>query len=97
MMVNCEDGPGGSLSIKRVQIIDLEDSFALGPRGYLMNGRFGNEFWRSPESWALGLQTTSSDVFSFGITVRILVLRLLARDSSDFDMVHSLSMSCSTG
>ncbi|TQN68173.1 Serine/threonine-protein kinase MST20 [Colletotrichum shisoi] len=54
IMVDCEESADGSLNVKRVQITDLEDAVLLGPRGNLKGSLSGNDFWRSPESWARG-------------------------------------------
>ncbi|KAJ5569991.1 uncharacterized protein N7459_009421 [Penicillium hispanicum] len=57
------------LSIKNVQIADLDDSVDL-PRGmWLQDALCGNPFWRSPESWCRSQQNQSSDIFSFGIVI----------------------------
>lgn len=52
-----------------MQVSDLEDSVILPVGKYLRDGTCGNQFWRSPESWAKAAQGTQSDIFSFGILV----------------------------
>ena len=61
-----------TVTLKRVQLCDLEDSVILPEGKYLRDGTCGNQFWRSPESWAKAAQGTQSDMFSFGIVVSAL-------------------------
>lgn len=65
----------GVLSVKKVQIADLEDVIILPSGKWLRDTTCGNPIWRSPESWARAKQGTSSDVFSFGIVAVYVVLK----------------------
>ncbi|KAJ8109109.1 hypothetical protein ONZ43_g6228 [Nemania bipapillata] len=58
----------GDLEWRNVQITDLESAVILPPntKGFT-DELSGNHFWRSPEAWARGLQSTPSDVYSFAI------------------------------
>ncbi|KAK3291964.1 kinase-like domain-containing protein [Chaetomium fimeti] len=59
----------GAIAFGNVQIIDLEDAVVLPPGSAGLEKRLsGNQFWRSPEAWARGVQHTPADIFSFGIT-----------------------------
>ncbi|TKW55713.1 Serine/threonine-protein kinase ATG1t [Colletotrichum tanaceti] len=78
IMVDCQESADGSLDVKRVQIADLEDAVLLGPRGNLKGCLSGNDFWRSPESWARGRQNIPSSVFSFGIVSIFVMLDRMA-------------------
>ena len=62
------------VTLKKVQVSDLEDSVILPAGKYLRDGTCGNQFWRSPESWAKAAQGTQSDIFSFGIVVSYEIL-----------------------
>ncbi|KAK0736786.1 serine/threonine protein kinase [Apiosordaria backusii] len=74
ILVDYEEGPNGSVTIKDVKISDLEDAIQLKPEQNLLGCRFGNQLWRSPESWLRARQNTPSDIFSFAITA-IYVMR----------------------
>lgn len=63
-----------ALTIKAVQIADLGDAVIVPPGKNLYGPLCGNQFWRSPESWARSAQNQASDVFSFGIVVSLLYL-----------------------
>jgi len=57
--------------VKKVQVIDFENSAYL-PEGRGVRGMLpGNEFWRSPEGWLRATLRKSHDMYSFGIMVRI--------------------------
>lgn len=60
------------LTIKAVQITDLDDAVIVPPGKNLRGPLCGNQFWRSPESWARSAQNQASDVFSFGIVASLL-------------------------
>ncbi|TAQ87620.1 hypothetical protein B7494_g4040 [Chlorociboria aeruginascens] len=65
----------GVTKLRRVQLADLEDSVKLPLGKCLYGGSCGNQFWRSPESWAKARQGTESDIFSFGIVAIYVMLR----------------------
>ncbi|KAI1172995.1 kinase-like protein [Nemania sp. FL0916] len=58
----------GEIGCGNVQITDLEAAVILPSNAKGLTDRLlGNHYWRSPESWAQGLQNTSSDIYSFAI------------------------------
>jgi hypothetical protein len=60
----------GDLGWCNVQITDLEAAVILPPEAKGLRDRLsGNQFWRSPEAWARGIQNTPSDIYSFAIVV----------------------------
>lgn len=62
------------LSINSVELADLEDAYHLLPDRALQGEPFGNYMWRSPATHAQGPANGSSDIFSFGIVVRRIVI-----------------------
>lgn len=62
---NGEDEP----IITAVQIGDIEGAVDISAAKGIVGIVCGNQLWRSPESWAKGLQAGPSDVFSFAIFV----------------------------
>lgn len=68
ILVNYEN-PEDQLTVKAVQISDLEDTVILPAGKWLKGPLCGNAMWRSPESWCRSRQNYASDIFSFGITV----------------------------
>ncbi|KLU92481.1 serine/threonine protein kinase [Magnaporthiopsis poae ATCC 64411] len=71
IMMDSYKNSDGTVGFRNIQITDLEDAVFLPPKAKgLADCLTGNHFWRSPESWARGMQHTPSDVFSFGIVVR---------------------------
>ncbi|KAI0540705.1 kinase-like domain-containing protein [Xylaria digitata] len=59
---NGEDEP----VVTDMQIGDLEDA-AYTRGGGIAGCLYGNQLWRSPESWAKGRQSAPSDIFSFAL------------------------------
>ncbi|KAI6081436.1 kinase-like protein [Hypoxylon rubiginosum] len=68
-LVDYEEGSNGDVTVKGVQISDLDDAVIIPPKMWLRGRLCGNQIWRSPESWARSLQNQASDVFSFGIVM----------------------------
>jgi serine/threonine protein kinase len=85
MLLDYED-TDGILSIRKVQISDLEDSVILPPGKYLRVALCGNQMWRSPESWARAAQGTPSDIFSFGIVSIYVVLNGMVFRAADEEL-----------
>ncbi|TGJ77142.1 hypothetical protein E0Z10_g10739 [Xylaria hypoxylon] len=69
VLVDYEQGSSGDVTIKSVQISDLEDAVIVPPGKYLRGPLCGNQLWRSPESWARSRQNQASDIFSFAIVM----------------------------
>ncbi|KAJ2975412.1 hypothetical protein NUW58_g8361 [Xylaria curta] len=69
VLIDYEQGSSGDVTIKSVQISDLEDAVIVPPGKYLRGPLCGNQLWRSPESWARSRQNQASDVFSFAIVM----------------------------
>ncbi|KAI0419615.1 kinase-like protein [Xylaria grammica] len=69
ILLDYEEGKNGDLTIKSVQISDLDDSVILSPEGAVQGPCCGNQIWRSPEAWARARQSFPSDVFSFAIVM----------------------------
>ncbi|KAF2966785.1 hypothetical protein GQX73_g6782 [Xylaria multiplex] len=67
VLIDYEQGSSGDVTVKSVQISDLEDAVIVAPGRYLRGPLCGNQLWRSPESWARSRQNHASDVFSFAI------------------------------
>ncbi|OTA65185.1 kinase-like protein [Hypoxylon sp. EC38] len=67
-------GTDNDVTVKSVQISDLEDAVMVPPGKYLRGPLCGNQLWRSPESWARSRQNQASDVFSFGIVMIYVML-----------------------
>ncbi|OTA95773.1 hypothetical protein M434DRAFT_393416 [Hypoxylon sp. CO27-5] len=68
------EGTDGDVTVKSVQISDLEDAVIVPSWKYLRGPLCGNQLWRSPESWARSRQNQASDVFSFGIVMIYVML-----------------------
>lgn len=79
-----------TFTVTKVQISDLEDAVILPPGKYLMGALCGNQMWRSPESWARACQGTPSDIFSFGVVVRITRHSILRPYSKLTDIIQSI-------
>lgn len=86
ILLNYEETTDNELSIKSVQISDLEDSALLPPGKNLKGCLCGNELWRSPESWARARQNTPSDMFSFGVVVIYVMLNDMIFRVSDEEL-----------
>jgi serine/threonine protein kinase len=72
-MVECQHS-GGTTTVERVQIIDLENAAYL-PKGRCIKGMLaGNDNWRSPEAHFKGELNKPTDIFSFGVVVSSLDL-----------------------
>ncbi|KAI1749589.1 kinase-like domain-containing protein [Xylaria castorea] len=69
ILLNYKEGNNVDLTIKSVQISDLDDSVILSPKGAVKGHCCGNQIWRSPEAWARARQSFPSDVFSFAIVM----------------------------
>ncbi|KAJ4396357.1 hypothetical protein N0V93_000576 [Gnomoniopsis smithogilvyi] len=72
MIVDYEQAGGSQPQpkITAVQITDLDDAVIVSPGKYLRGPLCGNQFCRSPESWARSAQNQASDIFSFGIVAQ---------------------------
>jgi serine/threonine protein kinase len=69
VLINYEGSTDSDITMKSVQIPDLEDAVIVPAGKYLRGPLCGNQLWRSPESWARSRQNQASDIFSFGIVV----------------------------
>ncbi|KAI1744531.1 kinase-like protein [Xylaria scruposa] len=69
ILIDYEEGTAGNITIKSVQISDLEDGVIVPPGNHLRGLLCGNQLWRSPESWARSRQKQTSDVYSFAIVM----------------------------
>ncbi|KAI3322807.1 kinase-like protein [Xylariaceae sp. AK1471] len=74
VLIDYEGGTSSDITIKSVQISDLEDAVIVPPGKYLHGPLCGNQLWRSPESWARSRQNQASDMFSFGIVMIYVML-----------------------
>ncbi|KAK2035132.1 kinase-like protein [Colletotrichum zoysiae] len=84
ILIDYKDGPRDEITIHSVQVSDLEDTVILPPGKNLKGCLCGNQFWRSPESWARARQNTPSDVFSFGVmTIYVMLNDMIFRISDD--------------
>ncbi|EAQ83142.1 predicted protein [Chaetomium globosum CBS 148.51] len=82
----------GTIGFRNVQITDLEDAVVLPPGSPGLTKRLsGNQFWRSPEAWARGVQNTPSDIFSFGITAIYVWLNRMAFFSDEANAADDAS------
>ncbi|KAF3492029.1 uncharacterized protein GIQ15_01546 [Arthroderma uncinatum] len=73
----------GRVTIKRVQLADIEDSAIVPPDCDILGKAVGNWMWRSPEAHVNARVNTPSDMFSFGIVCICAVLKhvILAVDA----------------
>ncbi|QVM09325.1 hypothetical protein D8B26_003988 [Coccidioides posadasii str. Silveira] len=84
ILVDYDESAEGHVSIKNVQISDLEDTVIVPPGKWLRGPLCGNAIWRSPESWCRSRQNQASDVFSFGIVmVYVMVNEMVFRVSDN--------------
>ncbi|OHF04517.1 calcium/calmodulin dependent protein kinase [Colletotrichum orchidophilum] len=74
ILIDYKDTTTDDIVIQSVQVSDLEDAVLLPPGKNLKGCLCGNQFWRSPESWARARQNTPSDVFSFGVVAIYVML-----------------------
>ncbi|KAF1840087.1 kinase-like protein [Cucurbitaria berberidis CBS 394.84] len=86
ILLDYEEIPGSDLTIRRVQISDLEDAVLLPPGKNLKGCLCGNQLWRSPESWARARQNTPSDMFSFGLVAIYVMLNDMVLRISDEEL-----------
>lgn len=70
------DETGGSITVHRVQIADIEDAPYVPDDCAIVGRQVGNRMWRSPEAHASGQVHKPSDMFSFGIVVRFCGIRI---------------------
>lgn len=75
ILVNYQENGEDEPIITAVQIGDIEDAVDIGSVKGIFGGICGNQLWRSPESWAKGLQNRPSDIFSFAIFAIYVVLK----------------------
>ncbi|DAA76433.1 TPA_exp: Uncharacterized protein A8136_0747 [Trichophyton benhamiae CBS 112371] len=75
----------GELTIKRVQLADIEDSAIIPPNCDILGKAVGNWMWRSPEAHVEARVNKPSDIFSFGIVCICAVLKhvILAVDAKE--------------
>ncbi|KAI0201850.1 kinase-like domain-containing protein [Astrocystis sublimbata] len=69
ILIDYDQGVGDDVTVKSVQISDLEDGVIVPPDLWLHGPLCGNQLWRSPEAWARARQNHASDVFSFAIVM----------------------------
>lgn len=62
-------GVGHNLTIRDVQLADIEESVHVPPGSNIRGAQVGNWMWRSPEAHAEGRINKPSDMFSYGIVV----------------------------
>ncbi|KAI0378640.1 kinase-like domain-containing protein [Hypomontagnella monticulosa] len=86
ILIDYEETAEADPIIKSVQISDLEDAVLLPPGKSLKGCLSGNQFWRSPESWARARQNTSSDIFSFGVVAIYVMLNDMVFRISDEEL-----------
>ena len=86
VLLDYEETAGDNLTIRSVQLSDLEDAVLLPPGKNLAGCLCGNQLWRSPESWARARQNTPSDVFSFGVLAIYVVLHDMIFRISDEEL-----------
>jgi serine/threonine protein kinase len=86
ILFDYEEMDGGDITIKSVQISDLEDAVLLPPGKNLKRCLCGNQLWRSPESWARARQNTPSDIFSFAVVVIYVMLNDMIFRVSDEEL-----------
>ncbi|TIC93992.1 Mitogen-activated protein kinase mpkC [Colletotrichum higginsianum] len=68
------DVAGDDITVRNVQVSDLEDAMVIPPGKNLRDCLRGNQLWRSPESWARARQNTPSDIYSFGVVIIYVML-----------------------
>lgn len=84
ILLDYEDAGQDDMTIRSVQISDLEDAVVLLPGKDLKGCVCGNQLWRSPESWARARQNTPSDVFSLGVvTIYVMLNDMIFRASDE--------------
>ncbi|KAI0536380.1 kinase-like domain-containing protein [Xylaria digitata] len=83
ILIDYEQGSSGDVTVKSVQISDLEDTVIVHPGKYLRGPLCGNQLWRSPESWARSRQNQVSDVFSFAIVMIYVIMNEMVLLVSD--------------
>ncbi|KAI9671548.1 MAG: hypothetical protein M1817_003600 [Caeruleum heppii] len=86
ILLDYDETPGNDLTVRRVQISDLEDAVLLPPGKNLKGCLCGAPPWRSPESWARARQNTPSDIFSFGVLAIDLMLNDMIFHVSDDEL-----------
>lgn len=60
-----------STTIRQVKVADLEDAAYVPDNSAIVGRQVGNWMWRSPEAHASGQVQKASDIFSFGVVVRL--------------------------
>jgi serine/threonine protein kinase len=63
------DENDGNITIRQVQIADIEDAAYVPDDSVIVGRQVGNWMWQSPEAHASGGVHKPSDMFSFGIVV----------------------------
>jgi serine/threonine protein kinase len=71
------DETDGNTTIQRAQIADIEDAAYVPDNCAIVGRQVGNWMWRSPEAHASGQVHKPSDIFSFGIFVSFVRLKVL--------------------
>ncbi|OAG38212.1 hypothetical protein AYO21_07545 [Fonsecaea monophora] len=88
-----EDENGGDMTIKHVQLIDLENAAHL-PKGRCIKGMpAGNDNWRSPEGHFRGELNKPTDIFSFGaVCIYAMLGRVVFGSDEDFRKFEALGV-----
>jgi serine/threonine protein kinase len=83
------DESDGNTTIQQVQVADIKDAAYITDDCAIVGRQVGNWLCRSPEAHASGLVHKPSDIFSFGIVVRLHATK--AHATADM-LKHSASM-----
>jgi serine/threonine protein kinase len=67
------DENDGNITIRQVQIADIEDAAYVPDDSVIVGRQVGNWMWRSPEAHASSRVHKPSDIFSFGVVVGFLL------------------------
>lgn len=67
ILLDYEGTNSDGITVRRVQISDLEDAVMLALGKNLQDCISENQLWRSPEPWTRARQNIASDIFPFGI------------------------------
>ncbi|KAI1773453.1 kinase-like protein [Hypoxylon cercidicola] len=77
ILINYQENGEDEPIITAVEIGDMEEAVDISAGDGIIDVMCGNQLWRSPESWAKGLQGKPSDVYSFGVFSIYVVLELM--------------------
>ncbi|WQF84707.1 Putative protein kinase [Colletotrichum destructivum] len=80
------DVAGDDITVRNVQVSDLEDAVVIPPGKNLKDCLRGNQLWRSPESWVRARQSTPSDIYSFGVVIIYVMLNEMVFRARDEEL-----------